>query len=67
MTKEQKRIAALEKALAPFAAEASMWADAVPDSYRPGLTERGQKVATGKARFTLGNLRRAAKLLAEKL
>ena len=61
------RIRKLEKALAPFAAEAATWADSVKDSYRPGMSEpRSRYVNFGsKAMFTIGHCRRARKLLNE--
>lgn len=66
MTPEQAqiRIRKLEAALKPFADEADFWHDSVSNAYRPGVTEPKQKVSYGKAGFTIGDLRRAAKLLA---
>lgn len=59
----RQRITELEKALAPFAAEALQWSARVSDRYRPGLTEPRQKHANAKAEFSVGDCRRAWRLL----
>jgi hypothetical protein len=62
MTREPKlaqaeaRIAELEACLAPFAREAVDWLDWQDDNYHPPIGVRGG----GKARFTVGDIRRAA-------
>lgn len=61
--KDQVRIHQLEKALEPFAKEANAWSDHISNSYRPGITEPRQKQSCAKAEFSIGDLRRAAKLL----
>lgn len=60
----RKEIAQLRAALKPFADEATQWAESVSNAYRLGVTEPKQKFSSGKAVFTIGDLRRAAKLLA---
>jgi hypothetical protein len=60
---DKQRIAALEKALAPFAREAAQWADTVNSRYRPGVTEPRHRESYNKAEFSVGDCRRAAKLL----
>lgn len=62
---DKQRIASLEKALAPFAREAEQWADTVDNRYRPGVTESRHREAYTKAEFSIGDCRRAAKLLAK--
>lgn len=57
------RVKQLERALAPFALEAAEWSDLVPDRYRPGVIEPRAHQAHARARFNLGHLRRAEKLL----
>lgn len=61
----RKEIAQLRAALTPFAKEAATWSDNVSARYHPGITEPGQKQAYSKAEFSIGDLRRAAKILAE--
>lgn len=63
MTDLERRVRMLEKALLPFAREAKAWSETVKDRYRPGIVEPGQKIAHAKAAFSLGDLRRAEKLL----
>lgn len=60
-----KRIAKLERLLRPFAAEAHLWGENVPDRYRPLVTEPKQRIPSGGARtaFNIGNCRRAAAAL----
>jgi hypothetical protein len=60
----QKRVKALEDALRPFAREADNWVDTVSDRYHPGVTEPRKSQALAKAEFSLGDLRRARRLLA---
>lgn len=57
------RVRQLERALAPFAAEAEEWCDSVSDRYQPGVTEPRKRQAHGRAVFNLGHLRRASRLL----
>lgn len=61
----ERRVKQLEAALRPFAREASEWHDGIGDRYRPGLTEPRQKFAYARATFSLGDCRRAARLLGE--
>lgn len=65
MTEKQmmRRIRQLEAALLPFAAEAEEWSETVDRRYRPGLTEPRLRQAYAKAVFTMGDLRRARRLL----
>ena len=63
MTDVERRVRTLEKALLPFAKEAKAWSQTVKDRYRPGIVEPGQKIAHAKAEFSIGDLRRAEKLL----
>lgn len=63
LRKLYRRIAVLERALAPFAKEADQWADKVGPRYRPGLTEPRKRHSYAKAEFNLGHLRRARRLL----
>lgn len=60
----QRRIRALERALEPFATESLEWAgpELVPNRYHPWLTEPRQRVATGRASFNIGHLRRAERV-----
>lgn len=60
--KLRRRIGDLEKVLRPFVKEADTWSDSVPDRYRPGVTEPGQKTFYGRATYNLGHLRRARDL-----
>lgn len=67
-----KRIAAKDRqverlvaALRPFAAEADNWWEKVDRRYRPGMTEPRQSYANEKAAFSIGDLRRAKKLVTE--
>lgn len=59
----RRRIAVLETALEPFALEAAEWWHTVSNGYHPGVTEPRQRESYSKAVFTIGNCRRAAKLL----
>jgi hypothetical protein len=59
----RRRIAVLEKALEPFALEAAEWWHTVSNGYHPGVTEPRQRESYSKAVFTIGNCRRAARLL----
>lgn len=61
----QRRIRELERALRPFAQESTEWLGTVSDRYCPGMTEPGKKETYGKAVFSLGDLRRAHRLVAE--
>lgn len=60
------RIKKLEVALTPFAAEADQWADRVSNDFHPGMSEPGKRYVHrgAKAVFSIGNCRRAKKLLA---
>lgn len=60
-----RRVKKLEAALKPFAEEADQWSESVGNHYRPGVTEPKKTVSYGKAVFSIGDLRRARKLLAE--
>lgn len=68
MAKELKeakqRIRDLERALKPFAQEATNWSEQVSNGFHPGVTEPKHKFAHAKAEFTVGHLRRAHKLVA---
>lgn len=64
LKKAQARIRALERALEPFAREATEWWEKCPDRYRPGMTEPGSNWAQGRAVFNIGHLRRAHRLVA---
>jgi hypothetical protein len=64
-SKEQRRIKQLETALRPFAKEADEWHESVKDRYCPGVTEPKQKYAYARACFSIGNCRRAARLLSQ--
>ncbi len=59
----RRRIIVLEKALEPFALEAAEWWHTVSNGYHPGVTEPRQRESYSKAAFTIGNCRRAARLL----
>lgn len=63
MKSDKQRIKELETALKPFAREADTWLATISDKYRPGVTEPRQKQAYAKAEFTLGDCRRARRLL----
>lgn len=63
MDKAAQRIKRLEAGLRPFAMEAASWADRVSNSYRPGVTEPRQHQSYSKAAFSIGDCRRAARLL----
>lgn len=60
-----KRIAILERALQPFAAEADEWWHKISDRYHPGVSEpRSRWVNPGsKTVFSLGDCRRAKRIL----
>ena len=60
---DRQRIRQLEAALRPFAKEAETWLASVSNRYRPGMTEPKQRQSYARAEFTLGDLRRAARLL----
>ena len=60
---DKQRIRELKAALRPFAKEAETWLASVSNRYRPGVTEPKQHQAHARAEFTLGDLRRAARLL----
>lgn len=62
----QVRIRRLEAALRPFADEAETWLDTISDKYRPGVTEPRQTFSYAKAEFSLGDLRRARRLLSQR-
>jgi len=64
LKKAEKRIRELERALRPFAQEACEWLQTVSDKYRPGLSEPRKEVVYSKAVFSIGDLRRAHKLVA---
>lgn len=57
------RVAELEAALKPFALELKEWDSNYPDSYAPQICAGDEIPADAK--FTLGDLRRAAALLAK--
>ena len=52
-------------ALRPFANEADTWLDSLSDRYHPGVTEPRQQFSYAKAEFSLGDLRRARRLLSQ--
>jgi hypothetical protein len=56
LAQAEARIAELEECLRPFAREALDWKDWQDDDYHPPIGVRGG----GKARFTVGDIRRAA-------
>ena len=58
-----REIIALRAALEPFAREADTWSDKIGDRFRPGVCEPRQVQSYAKAVFSLGDLRRARKLL----
>jgi hypothetical protein len=60
---DKQIIAALRRALKPFAKEAAQWSDSVSDSYRPAVTEPQQQQFHARAEFNIGHLRRAKKLI----
>lgn len=59
----RQRIAKLEEALRPFAAEARDWLDTVPNDERPEIGRSYETTGTECAKFTFGDLRLAASLL----
>ena len=59
------KLAEAIRALEPFAEEGDEWSDGVPNGYCPGVTEPGYDQAHAKAKFTIGNLRRARRLVEE--
>lgn len=62
-----RRIATLERALQPFADEAATWHERIGDRYRPGVTEPRKRTFYARAEFTIGDCRRAARLLRQAL
>ena len=64
----QARVKELEEGLRPFAKEAELWADSVPDDYRPLCTEPGHKTPCpgSESAYTVGDTRRARALVEDK-
>jgi hypothetical protein len=67
MTKLERKLlrenSRLRRALKPFAREAATWANFVGNSFRPGVCEPRNKYSSAKAEFSIGDLRRAARLV----
>lgn len=57
------RIRELERALRPFAKEADEWSVTISEGYKPGVSEPGHKQVYAKAVFSIGDCRRAKRLL----